>query len=215
MATILLVGATSMVGGHVLARLLADERVERVISPTRKTLPPHAKLLAPLVDFARLPMDADLWQVEGAICALGTTRVKAGTSAERRAVDHDYPLAVARRVRAHGATRFALTSSMGADPCSRFLYTRMKGELEGDLAALGFASLTLVRPGLIGGNRREFRAAERATEWLLDSLGPLLPRRYRISPAFVVAQVLIEAAVAGKPGRYVVGSDQLALGKVS
>ncbi|ERM01590.1 hypothetical protein Q644_20845 [Brucella intermedia 229E] len=50
---------------------------------------------------------------------------------------------------------------MGANRNSPFFYSRVKGELEADLAMLDFPSLTLVRPGgLIGGDRAERRAGE-------------------------------------------------------
>jgi uncharacterized protein YbjT (DUF2867 family) len=85
-----------------------------------------------------LPHDADWWAVDGAICALGTTRAKTPSAAAYRAIDHDYALAIATLVRKHGAARFALTSSMGADMHSPFRYTRTKGELEDAIIRLGF-----------------------------------------------------------------------------
>ncbi len=215
MASILLVGATGLVGRHVLERALADRRITRVVAPTRSPLPGHPKLVNPLVDFASLPGDADWWSVDGAVCALGTTRVKASSAALAyvaaiRTVDHDYPLAVARLVRSRGAARFALTSTMGADAGSRFIYTRTKGELEERLRELHFPSLTLVRPGLIGGQRDETRAAERIAGAILGTLALLLPRRFRISPAARIAEVLTDAAVAGAPGCQVVDAGSLA-----
>lgn len=206
---ILLVGATGLVGATVLARLLADDRIEAVIAPTRHPLAAHTKLENPIVDFAQLPIDAAWWTVDGAICTLGTTRAKAGSDQAFRQVDHDFPLAVARLVREHGATRFALNSSMGADASSRLLYPRTKGEVERDLQALAFPSLTIVRPGLIGGERNEFRAAERIASVVLGMLGPLLPRRYRISPATAIADALIDGAIEGTPGIYIVEAERL------
>lgn len=206
---IMLVGATGLVGGHVLDRALADSRIDRVVAPTRRALPPHAKLDNPLVDFDRLPQDEAWWAVDGVICTLGTTRAKAGSDAAFRTVDHDYPLAVAQLARRHGANSFALNSALGADPGSRLLYNRTKGEVERAIDGLGFPSLTIVRPGLIGGERGEFRAAERVASIVLGAIGPLLPRRYRINPAETIASALVEAAVTGAPGRHVIGSERL------
>lgn len=206
---ILLVGATGLVGSTVLARLLADDRIEAMIAPTRHPLVAHTKLENPIVDFARLPVDAAWWTVDGAICTLGTTRAKAGSDAAFRQVDHDFPLAVARLVREHGATRFALNSSMGADASSRLLYPRTKGEVERAIRELAFPSLTIVRPGLIGGERNEFRAAERIASVVLGALGPLLPRRYRISPATAIADALIDGAIEGTPGIHIVEAERL------
>ena len=206
---ILLVGATGLVGSHVLARLLADDRVAAVVAPTRHPLTTHVKLENPIVDFAKLPVDAEWWAVAGAICTLGTTRAKAGSDQAFRQVDHDYPLAVARLARDRGATRFALNSSMGADASSRLLYPRTKGEVEQAVRALAYASLTIVRPGLIGGTREEFRAGERIASAVLGALAPLLPRRYRISPATAIADALIDAAINGAPGIHIVEAERL------
>jgi hypothetical protein len=137
MTTLLLAGATGLVGQAVLRRALDDARVTRVVAPTRRALPAAPKLDNPLVDFDRLPADAPWWAVDAVICTLGTTIRDAGSPQAFRVVDHDYPLAVARLARQHGASTFALTSAMGADPASRIFYNRTKGELERDLAACG------------------------------------------------------------------------------
>lgn len=210
MTRILVVGASGLVGGHVIAKALVDARITRVVAPTRRPLAAHAKLDNPLVDFDHLPAEADWWRVDGVICALGTTRAKAGSDAAFRTVDYDYPLAVARLAHRHGATRFALNSSLGADAASRLLYPRTKGEIEEAIKAIGFASLTIVRPGLIGGDRDEFRLGERIASVVLGTLGPMLPRRYRISPAAGIADALIEAAVGGAPGVHLIEAERLA-----
>lgn len=210
MTTLLIAGATGLVGRIVLARALADPRFTHVTAPTRSALPSHAKLTNPVVDYESLPPDADWWRCHAVICALGTTRAKAGSDAAFVRVDHDYPLAIAQAARAHGAQAFALVTAMGANAKSQLLYNRTKGAVEASIAALDFPSYTIVRPGLIGGDRDEFRAVERASSLLLGALAPLLPRAWRISPAQNIASALIEAAVAAKPGRHVIASDQLA-----
>jgi uncharacterized protein YbjT (DUF2867 family) len=210
MTRLLIAGATGLVGGLALQRALADPRVARVIAPTRRALEPHPKLDNPLVDFAALPDAANWWAVDGAIGALGTTRASAGSAAAFRRVDFEIALDLARRVRAAGATRFALTSSMGANPRSHLLYPRTKGELEDAVRALGFPSLTIVRPGLLGGDRHEFRAGERVAAAILRAATPVLPRRYRISPADAVARMLVDAAIAAPPGVAIVEADRLA-----
>jgi uncharacterized protein YbjT (DUF2867 family) len=98
---------------------------------------------------------------------------------------------------------------MGANPSSRFFYNRVKGELERDLATLGFRSLTIVRPGLIGGKRDETRPTETMAAIILGALHPILPRRLRINPATRIAQALIDAAFAAHPGTHIVGSAEL------
>lgn len=206
---LLLVGASGLVGSHVLQRALADERISEVVAPVRRALAEHPKLFAPLVDFDQLPADAPWWQADAVICTLGTTMKLAGSREAFRRVDHDYPLAVAKLARQHGTPTYVLNSAVGADAASRFFYNRVKGELERDLAACGFSSLTLVRPGLISGPRQAFRLGERVAEGILKPLGPLLPRSWRINPADNIAQALLEAAIAAQPGTHIVRSEAL------
>jgi len=210
MSTILIAGATGLVGRITLAKALDDARVTQVVAPTRKPLPSHPKLVNPLVDYEALPPEADWWTCDAVICALGTTRAKAGSAEAFHRIDHDYPLMVARHARAQGAQAFALVSAIGADAGSRLLYNRTKGEVEASIGALAYPSYTLVRPGLIGGQRDEFRPMERVSDAILTVLGPVLPRQWRISPAENIAAAMIEAALAARPGRHIVSAAELA-----
>lgn len=208
---ILLLGASGLVGGRVLAALLADPRCGQVLAPSRRPLAvSDGRLHNPVFDFAQLPSQAAQWQVDAAICALGSTLRQAGSREAFRQVDHDYPLQAAQALRRQGTRGFVLNSALGADPDSRFFYNRVKGELERDLRALGFESLTLVRPGLIGGQRQVRRPGEHLAGQLLGVLGPLLPRRYRINPAERIAAAMVEAALQLRPGVRVIDSAQLA-----
>ncbi len=210
MSTILIAGGTGLVGRITLAKALDDARVTQVVAPTRKALPSHPKLVNPLVDYEALPPEADWWTCDAVICALGTTRAKAGSAEAFHRIDHDYPLMVARHARAQGAQAFALVSAIGADAGSRLLYNRTKGEVEASIGALDYPSYTIVRPGLIGGQRDEFRPMERVSDAVLGVLGTVLPRQWRISPAENIAAALIDAALAAKPGRHIVSAAELA-----
>lgn len=209
MSRLLLAGATGLVGQATLALALASPRVVAVVAPTRRALPAHPKLLNPVVDFDALPGDADWWRVDAVACALGTTIRDAGSQAAFHRVDHDYPLAVARLAHAHGVRSFALVSALGADPASRVFYSRTKGDVEQALADIGFDSLTLLRPGLLGGDRAQHRAGERWAQRILGALGPVVPRRYRVVPPERVAAALLDAALDARPGRHVVLSEAL------
>lgn len=209
MTTLLLLGATGLVGGFALRQALASRSITRVVAPTRKPLPPHARLLNPQIDFHHLPADADWWRVDAVVCALGTTMAKAGSRAAFRHVDHDIPLQAARLARAQGARAFVLNSALGADPDSRVFYSRTRGELERDLRELSYPSLTLVRPGLIGGQRNEPRPAEQLGVRLSQWLAPVLPARYRVVPAERIAHHLLLAALAPAPGVRVLMPEEL------
>jgi uncharacterized protein YbjT (DUF2867 family) len=207
--TLLLLGATGLVGGEVLRLAPDDSRVSRIVAPTRRPLAPAPRLENPVIDFEDLPTEAPWWTVDAVICALGATIKAAGSRAAFRRVDHDYVIAIAQLTRSRGARAFALTSAIGANPRSRIFYNRVKGMVETGLEACGFPSLTIVRPGFIDGRRRESRPLERGAVELVRILGPFLPRRWRLNPASHIARALLEAAVGGERGRHVVRSEDL------
>ncbi len=209
MTRLLIIGSTGLVGGHVLAQALADARIAQVIAPTRRPLPAHVKLENPVVDFEALPGEASWWQVDAVVCALGTTIGDAGSRAAFRRVDIDYVLAMAAHARRHGAHSFALISSLGADPAAGNFYLRTKGEAEAALESLGYPSLTLVRPSVIGGERQRRRPMEHLSMRLLRVLAPVVPRRYRVVSAERIAQCLLDAAIAAEPGVRIVQSERI------
>lgn len=160
--TILLAGATGLVGSRLLALL------PEAIPVGRRATGRVGEIVA---DFAALPA---LPPACIAISALGTTIRAAGSQAAFRAVDYDAVLAFARAAKAAGVTHFIVITAVGADANSSVFYSRVKGEVERDLRSLGFARLDIVQPGLILGPRAERRPAEAFFQWLAPILNPLL-----------------------------------------
>ena len=210
MTTLFIAGATGLVGGQALALALADARVTRVIAPTRRPLAEHARLDNPRLDALIAGAGPEGWRADSAICALGTTRKIAGSDAAFRAVDYDLVLSIATRLREAGLTRFTLVSSVGADPRSRVLYTRTKGEVEEAIGRLGFPALTILRPGFLEGERAEYRPMERVVGTLLRLAGPLLPRSARVSLVSSVARRAVETALEGPTGNRIIGPAEFA-----
>ena len=209
MQTLLLLGATGLVGRAALTQALVDPRVDRVVAPTRRALPPHPRLRNPLVDFDALDPDSQDWQVDAVVCALGTTIRDAGSKAAFRRVDFEYPLAFARLARAQGAHAFALTSAKGANPRSPVFYSRTKGDVEDALRALEFPSLTFLRPGLLDGPRTQHRAMEQLALRISRGLAPVLPASWRPVHADAVAHALLDSALEGRPGVQVIESARI------
>ncbi len=207
---ILMLGATGHTGAVALRLALEDARIEQVIAPTRRPLPGHARLVNPVAaDLDALLPQAAGWTVDAVICALGTTIGKAGSKEAFRHVDYELPLAFAKLAHRNGAESCALISSPGASLSIPLFYCRVKGELERDMGNIGFRSLTIVRPGMIGGHRAEFRLAERVVFPLATLLRPLLPRGLRINPVANIAKRLVESVVASRPGRHMIVSRDL------
>lgn len=206
---ILIAGATGLVGNSVLQLALNNPQVSGVIAPVRKALPSHPKLFAPVVDFENLPENEDWWNVDAIICALGTTMKTAGTREAFARVDLDYPLRIAAIAKRHGVRTFIFNSAIGANASSKFFYNRIKGQAEEGLSGMKFPSLVLVRPGLIGGVRKEQRRGESFGIAVTKILHPVLPAKYHINPAERIAEVMLQACLKPSLGVQVISSEQL------
>ncbi|MFT7413945.1 MAG: hypothetical protein ACI9FO_000600 [Methylophagaceae bacterium] len=209
---LLLVGATGLVGSHVLALALNDPRISKVVVLTRTAIHPieaQPKLEIIETDFDDLSLSAEWWKVDSVICTLGTTMRKAKSKTQFKRVDYDYPLAVASLARQQGASSFVLNSSMGANASSRFFYNQVKGDIEAAITQLDYPSFTIVRPGLIDGVRNEKRLGEQIIVNFLIVFAGLLPKSMQANPARNIAQHMIEAALQQKQGIEFIRSKQL------
>lgn len=206
---LLLVGATGAVGQEVLSQALADVRVGEVVALTRKPLPEASKLLNVVVDFAKLPDQADWWAVDLVICTLGTTIRVAGSKEKFVAVDRDLPIEIARRALAAGATRFSLNSSMGASSTSGNFYLRTKGEAEAGIQALGYSGLVIVRPALIDAERTEKRLGETVALGLMRPFRSLIPAGWRPVTPQAIANALLQGGLAERSGTEIIESGRL------
>ncbi|HEY2375030.1 MAG TPA: NAD(P)H-binding protein [Gemmatimonadaceae bacterium] len=213
--SVLLVGATGLVGRECLRVLLADSGFSRIVVVTRRPLSPDVrspKLETHVVDFDHLNEYDELFTVDAIICALGTTIRQAGSRTRFRTVDYEYPLAFARLGRRHGCEHFLVVSALGANSRSRYFYNRVKGDLEESLRGLGYPRLTIVRPSLLLGPRAELRLGEEVAKRVTRWLGPLVPRAFKPVEARAVATTIVRAAREGRSGVRVIESGEIVAG---
>lgn len=210
---VLLCGASGLVGGQVLQALLHAEL--EVLAPSRRPLPHSAQgLCNPQFDAERALRQGDrsldqLFRGERAevwICALGTTRAQAGSSAAFAAIDRDLVLRFASIARRIGVRHAILVSSVGAHPRAGSFYLRVKAEAERGLAEQNFPRVDILRPGLLLGERGERRPGEQLAQRLAPLFNPLLQgplSRYRAIEASVVARAAVRLAREGGSGWFV------------
>lgn len=207
--TALVVGATGLVGGHVIDRLVARDEWSRILVLARRSIGRTGEKIAEhIVDFEKLASDGASLDIGGAtvddvFCCLGTTIKVAGSQDRFRRVDQDYTVAVARLARSAGACRLALVSSIGASETTGNFYLRVKGETERDVRALGYETVIIARPSYLLGERTERRTAESAGIAVASALAPLMLgglRAYRPIRGEQVAAALVNAIAAGDTG---------------
>ena len=221
--SVLLAGASGLVGGLVLRRLLELDAGPRVLAPSRRALDvaPDRRLT---VLSTALPADeealeqrlrAETTRVDAYLCCLGTTLRKAGSREAFLAIDRDLVLRLAAMAQALGARQAILVSSVGASAQSGNFYLRVKGESERALGEMGFERVDLLRPGLLLGNRSESRPAESIARALAPVTNPLMQgplRRYRGIEADQVAAAAVALLGLDEPGRHVhENADMVAL----
>ncbi|MBV7256823.1 NAD(P)H-binding protein [Pacificimonas sp. WHA3] len=194
-----MIGGTGLVGRGAARRLRADNNVQLTSLVRRES----GRACERLIDFDTLPdVDMEGARCDVAICCLGSTIGKAGSWEEFRKIDTGYVLAFAAAAKRAGARQFLHVSSVGARPSASNRYLAMKGDTEAGLASLRFGRLDIIRPGLLLGDRGEFRAAERAGAILAPVLNLFLHgrlSRYRAIAAERVAAALV--ALIGAPGQ--------------
>jgi uncharacterized protein YbjT (DUF2867 family) len=200
------IGATGLVGHQAVLALLADPACTDVLAVTRRTLGLNAaKYREKLVDFEHLEPALAGERAEVALCCLGTTIKQAGSQAQFRHIELEFTLAFARAAQAGGARHFLVVTALGADPKSRVFYNRVKGEIEQALTDMRFPALTIVRPSLLVGDRREARLGEKLAEPLMR----LMPRSVRGIGVDKVGRALASFARTPAQGKRVVLSKEL------
>ena len=108
---VLLAGATGLVGSCVV-HAVRDQASLHLIALTRREAPiPRGTRMEMMVaDSSRWPEAVATIAPDAVICALGTTRRKAGSEDAFRSVDHDLVLALASAARKADVTNFVLVS---------------------------------------------------------------------------------------------------------
>ena len=152
--SLVVVGATGMVGGYALRYALDDSEVKSVTSIGRKKLGiSHPKLKEVLhQNFADCSALSDVLSgQDGAVFCLGTYTGSV-SDAELHRITVDYTVEFSRVLRGSSpGAAFSFLSGNGADPTgrSRLAFARYKGEAENAVLAAGFPHVYLFRPAYI------------------------------------------------------------------
>ena len=195
--TVLIIGASGLVGSKALQHALADPRIDKVTAVVRKEMDiTHPKLTQLVVDFDNLDSYAANIKGDAVLSALGTTLKQAGSSAKFTKVDYEYQLKIAEIAKRNGAKTFVLLSSGGANKKSMMLYIKVKGEVEDAISKLGFEKLAILQPSVLLGERKDSRPAEAVAQWGVKALsflfkGPL--EKYKGIEADTVGAAMVNA----------------------
>jgi uncharacterized protein YbjT (DUF2867 family) len=202
----ILLGASGLIGNHLLQFLLEDERFENLTAIVRKPLSiTHPKLKQQVVDFNNpAAFKNAIPPADVIFCCIGTTQKKMkGDKIAYRKIDYDIAVQAAQFAIAAGIKKYLLVSAIGANAKSRNFYLQLKGEVEEAIAAMPFETLGIIQPSLLTGQRAEKRTGEKIVQVLMPLLNPLLLgslRKYRSVKAETVAKAMYQISIGTKQG---------------
>lgn len=196
MKSVLIIGATGLVGHQVFLQCLQNPEINEVRIIVRKeTGIIHEKLKELVIDFEMMKPLKAFMQCDVLINCMGSTMKKAGSKEKFERYDFYYPYNIATYCKENGTKRMILLSAMGANLKSMFFYNRIKGKLEEACEQLAFEELVIVQPSLLLGNRKESRFGEKLFQKLMPAISRFLPSDTRPIEASQLAQAIVYHAI--------------------
>lgn len=195
--TAIIIGATGLIGSHLLTLLQEDTSFSKITILVRHPLAlEHPKVKEIILDFNKQEdFRAAITKCDVVYCMVGTTTKKVkGNKEAYRKVDVDIPVNAAKYSREVGCTQLALVSAIGANSSSSNFYQKIKGEVEDIISGLELPTLLIFRPSLLLGKRQELRFGEKIAVFIMPLIAFLLPSKLRPIKASQVAKAMLEAS---------------------
>ncbi len=150
----IVLGATGAVGANIVKELLQSPSYVGVSTIGRRIHPgldgSNAKLNQHIVDvFDPKSYERYLTDHSHAFCAFGIGQPSKTHPEEFQKVDIDAVLHFAAACRAQGVGHISVMTSVGSNSKSSIRYLRLKGELERDIAGMGFPRTSFFRPSML------------------------------------------------------------------
>ena len=197
-----IIGASGLIGNHILNELLLQSDVHLTVIGRRSLNLNDHRIKEVVVDFSDASsLISAVKGMDAVFVSVGTTQKKVkGDDKAYRKVDHDVPIAVADACAANSIPKLLLVSSVGADSSSSNFYLRLKGEVEDHIEKLPISFVGIFQPSLLMGNRNEFRLGEKIAQMIMPLISFLLPMHYRPINAQSVAKSMIREAMKNSKG---------------
>ena len=174
MKTALLLGATGLVGSHLLNLLINNNNYSKIKLFVRSSIElndPKIEIIQ--TDFNNLKNHREDIKGDDCFFCIGTTKKNSPDKNEYKRVELEVPKQVAQIAKSNLVNSFVFVSSGYADPKSSGDYLKFKGLVEEELKRLNFSKLGIMRPSFLLGNRQEKRVGEKIGIFVFKLLSPL------------------------------------------
>jgi uncharacterized protein YbjT (DUF2867 family) len=207
--TALVIGATGLIGNFVVQQLLNDDSFGKVrVLVRRKMNIENQKLEQQLVNFDDINDYAEKFGFGDIIfCCIGTTQKQVkGNKELYEKIDFDIPVNAARMGVVNKFKKFLIVSSVGANESSSNFYLKLKGRTENALQQFSFQSISIFRPSILLGNRKEIRPGEKFMQGIMKNLSFLFfgsYKKYRAMYASDVAKAMVKKSKIDEQGIFI------------
>jgi uncharacterized protein YbjT (DUF2867 family) len=196
--TAIILGATGLTGNHILHKLIEDKNYETIKLFSRSKidgLPKKVKqFIGNILDLTQFKAN---FTADEVYCCIGTTAKKTPDKTLYKKIDYGIPVTAAKLSKENNIATFLVVSAMGANAQSTVFYNKTKGEMEHDVLKQNIINTFILRPSLIGGERKESRILEKIGLVVIKIIQPLFIgklKEYKIIDAENIAQAMINLA---------------------
>lgn len=214
--TATLIGASGLIGSHLLQLLLKDNTYSTVkIIVRRPQLLRDPKLQEIVIDFEdKKALEQAIAGSAVVFSAVGTTQKKVkGDKNAYRKVDFDIPVNAAKAAAKFGVYSFSLVSSVGANAANNNnFYLKLKGIVEEAVSKESIPQLHIMRPSMLLGDRKEKRIGESIAAVLMPIFSIFLfgkLAKYKAIKAEDVAKAMLQASKSPVKGIHIYEYEEL------
>ena len=198
MKTALIFGSSGLIGNHLLELILKDNNYNKIKLFVRSDLTDvNSKIEIIKTDFNNIENHKDKIVGDDCFFCIGTTRKNTPDKNEYIKIEYNLPIEVAKIAKSNSINNFIYISSLGANPNAASLYLKNKGQTEQELIKLNFMNLSILRPSILLGNRKENRVGEKIGIFAMKTLSPLFlgnMKKYKPIKVEYVSKTMLQVA---------------------
>jgi len=211
--TAIILGASGLTGSILLEKLINDDSYEsiKLFSLTKiEGLPKKVQQF--IGDILELENFKEDFKANEVFCCIGTTAKKTPNKETYKRIDFGITVTAAKLSKLNNIQTFMVVSAMGANAKSSVFYNRTKGEMEQEVFQQNILNTYILRPSIIGGNRKENRLLEKIGLAIFKIIQPLFIgklKQYKIIKAEEIAQAMLNLANSKKSKEKIITSDKI------
>ena len=188
---IILTGATGFVGEGILLECLKDERVEKVLSISRKPCGHKHEKLEELItkDLLQLPEGDERLQGYDAMLYCAGISANGLSEQQYRPVTYDIPLHLAQILPDKEQMTYVYLSGAGTTADSKMMWARVKAETENAIFAMPFKHTYALRPTIMKPSKGQLHVKKLDRIYLL--FYPLMRLMNQANPLSEIGRAVI------------------------